>query len=248
MGIKINKYTDFSQSVGEAFILAAGFGRRLLPLTKNIPKPLVEINQKPMIDYIFDALTTIGIDKIYINTHYQHEKILEFIEEKKISNIHISHEKTLLDTGGGIKSAIDLNNTQAILIINCDAILLNNYSSLLQDLQEKFNPDKMDALLACSFPKNAVGYNGGGDFVIADDGIIIKSDRPDKMVFMGISVLNTKTLALVKNDKFSLVEIWNELIKKGTCYGMVFEDIWYHAGNAEAIKLANQFLSEIKDE
>ena len=243
MDIKIKNHIDHKQAVGEAFILAAGFGRRLMPLTKNIPKPLVEINRKPMIDYIFDALTTIGINKIYINTHYQHKKMLEFIERKEISNIHISHESRLLDTGGGIKNAIDTNTTQAILIINCDAILLNNFSNLLQDLLKQFNPDKMDALLAFSPPKNAVGYSGNGDFIVAEDGIVIDTDRSDKMVFMGISVLNTKTLELINSDTFSLVEIWSKLIKKRTCYGIVFENIWYHAGNIEAIKLANQFFA-----
>ena len=241
MDLKINKHIDYKKTVEDAFILAAGFGRRLMPLTKNMPKPLVEINQKPMIDYIFDALTTIGINKIYINTHYQHKKIFEFIERKKISNIHISHETRLLDTGGGIKNAIDLNTTKAIMIINCDAILLNNYSNLLRDLQKKFNPDKMDALLALSSPKNAVGYFGGGDFIITEDGTVIESDRSDKMVFMGISVLNTKTLELINDDRFSLVQIWSKLIKKRTCYGLVFENTWYHAGNVDAIKLANQF-------
>ena len=241
MDIKISKHIYYKKTVEEAFILAAGFGRRLMPLTKNMPKPLVEIKQKPMIDYIFDALTTIGINKIYINTHYQHKRIFEYIERKKISNIRISHETALLDTGGGIKNAIDPDTTQAIMIINCDAILLNNYSKLLQDLQKKFNPDKMDALLAFSSPKNAVGYYGSGDYIIASDGTVIESDRSDKMVFMGISVLNTKTLELVKAERFSLVEIWSKLIKKRTCYGLVFENTWYHAGNVEAINLANQF-------
>ena len=88
MDIKINKHINYKKTVEEAFILAAGLGRRLMPLTKNMPKPLVEINQKPMIDYIFDALTTIDINKIYINTHYQHERVIEYIERKKISNIH----------------------------------------------------------------------------------------------------------------------------------------------------------------
>ena len=88
---------DCNHTVGEAFILAAGFGRRLLPLTKDVPKPLVKINQKPMIDYIFDALDTIGIEKIYINTHYHYRKIFDFLEEKKMSNICISYEKALLD-------------------------------------------------------------------------------------------------------------------------------------------------------
>lgn len=241
MDIKINKHIYYKKTVEEAFILAAGLGRRLMPLTKNMPKPLVEINQRPMIDFIFDALATIGINKMYINTHYQHERIFEYIERKKISNIHISHETSLLDTGGGIKNAIDPDTTQAIMIINCDAILLNNYSNLLQDLQKKFNPDKMDALLAFSSPKNALGYSGSGDYIIANDGTVIESDRSDKMVFMGISVLNTKTLELVNAERFSLVEIWSKLIKKRTCYGMVFENIWFHAGNVEAIKLANQF-------
>ena len=244
MVIKKNSPMDCNHAVGEAFILAAGFGRRLLPLTKDVPKPLVKINKKPMIDYIFDALDIIGIEKIYINTHYHYRKIFDFLEEKKMSNIYISYEKTLLDTGGGIKKVIDTKSNQALLIINCDAILFNDYPNLLRDLQKKFDLDKMDALLAFSSPKNAIGYKGNGDFMIADDGMVIESDSPNKMVFMGISVLNTKNLELVESDRFSLVEIWNKLIKKKTCFGIVYESVWYHAGSTEAINLANQHFEQ----
>ena len=244
MVIKKNSPLDCNHTVGEAFILAAGFGRRLLPLTKDIPKPLVKINQKPMIDYILDALDTIGIEKIYINTHYHYRKIFDFLEEKKMSNICISYEKALLDTGGGIKKVIDTKSNQALLIINCDTILLNDYPNLLRDLQKKFDLDKMDALLAFSSPKNAIGYKGNGDFMIADDGMVIESDSLNKMVFMGISVLNTKNLELVESGKFSLVEIWNKLIKKKACFGIVYESVWYHAGSSEAINLANQHFEQ----
>tara|TARA_B100000900_G_C20566510_1_gene711364 strand:- start:107 stop:838 length:732 start_codon:yes stop_codon:yes gene_type:complete len=241
MGIKINKLIDGNRAVSEAFILAAGYGRRLLPLTKSIPKPLVEINHKPMIEYILDALDAINIKNIYINTHYQHEKLSKFLQERRISNIHISYEKNLLDTGGGIRNLIDTSVTESILIINCDAILFDDYPYLLGSLQERFNPNKMDALLALSSPKYAIGYNGNGDFLITKDGLIIDSDSKDKLVFMGISILNTKMLDLVDREKFSLVEIWNKLIKKRACHGMVYESVWCHAGNEEAINLANEF-------
>ena len=102
----------------------------------------------------------------------------------------------------------------------------------------------MDALLAFSSPKYAIGYKGNGDFMIADDGMVIESDSPNKMVFMGISVLNTKNLELVESDRFSLVEIWNKLIKKKTCFGMVYESAWYHAGSTEAINRANQHFEQ----
>ena len=154
------------------------------------------------------------------------------------------YKRQLLDTGGGIKKVIDTKSNQALLIINCDAILFNDYPNLLRDLQKKFDLDKMDALLAFSSPKNAIGYKGNGDFMIADDGMVIESDSPNKMVFMGISVLNTKNLELVESDRFSLVEIWNKLIKKKTCFGMVYESAWYHAGSVEAINLANQHFEQ----
>ena len=106
----------------------------------------------------------------------------------------------------------------------------------------------MDALLAFSSPKNAIGYSGDGDYIIANDGTVIESDRSDKMVFMGISVLNTKTLELVNTDIFSLVEIWSKLIKKEpvtVCYLRTsgsMQVMW------KQLSLLTSFLSEIKDE
>ena len=83
MDIKTNKHINYKKSVDEAFILAAGFGRRLMPLQKKCQNPWLKLTKNQMIDYIFDALATIGINKIYINTHYQHKRIFEFIERKK---------------------------------------------------------------------------------------------------------------------------------------------------------------------
>ena len=134
------------------------------------------------------------------------------------------------------------------MIINCDAILLNNYSNLLQDLQKKFNPDKMDALLAFSSPKNALGYSGSGDYIIANDGTVIESDRSDKMVFMGISVLNTKTLELVNAERFSLVEIWSKLIKKEHVTVWCLRKSGSMRVMWKQLSLLTSFLSEIKDE
>ena len=114
-----------------------------------------------------------------------------------MSNIYISYEKTLLDTGGGIKKVIDTKSNQALLIINCDAILINDYPNLLRDLQKKFDLDKMDALLAFSSPKNAIGYKGNGDFMIADDGMVIESDRPNKMVSVSYTHLTLPTKRIV---------------------------------------------------
>ena len=91
--------------IKKAIILAAGFGKRLLPLTKEHPKPLLEIGGKKLIEYSIDLLRENNITEIIINSHYLHEKISEFIN-KKYPNISLSYEKNILDTGGGILNAM----------------------------------------------------------------------------------------------------------------------------------------------
>ena len=94
------------RSVKDAFILAAGFGKRLLPLTEHTPKPLLNINNTPMIEYILDAISSINIRKVHINSHYLSDKIEQYFMNRDSPYIKITKEKKLLDTGGGIKNAL----------------------------------------------------------------------------------------------------------------------------------------------
>ena len=107
-------------------ILAAGFGKRMLPLTKSLPKPLIKVNDISLLDNAIDFLKKIGCKQIIINTHYQYEKIHQAIEKRKDKEIiNLIYEEDLLDTGGGVKNAIPYFNNNHIIIINCDVFWID---------------------------------------------------------------------------------------------------------------------------
>tara|TARA_Y100000590_G_scaffold470226_1_gene662892 strand:- start:5169 stop:5897 length:729 start_codon:yes stop_codon:yes gene_type:complete len=235
------------RSVKDAFILAAGFGKRLLPLTEHTPKPLLNINNTPMIEYILDALSSINIRKVHINSHYLSDKIEQYFMNRDSPYIKITKEKKLLDTGGGIKNALKHDNKDPIFVINCDAILLQNYPKLLLDLESVFFSENMDAMLALSKISHAVGYSGSGDFFIDKDGMIHKTCLGNnKFVFMGISILNPKVLDRLDKKDFSLTEIWDQLIENNRCYGFVYDKTWCHTGNLNSLDYANNFFKKNK--
>lgn len=231
--------------VKDAFILSAGLGKRLLPHTKYNPKPLVPVNGKPMIEYILDALFDIRIRNIYINTYYLSDQIEKYFQAKGLTNVSIKKEQELLDTGGGVKNGLGEEYPNPIFIINCDALVLQNYSSLLSELRDSFIPNDMDAILALSKVSDAIGYSGSGDFYLGKNNILETENKiTDKYVFMGISILNPITLRLIDKKKFSLTEIWEKLIFEKKCYGKMYYDKWCHAGSGQSLAYANKFFRE----
>jgi MurNAc alpha-1-phosphate uridylyltransferase len=247
MNIKKSNQNIFKKKPTDAFILAAGYGRRLLPLTEKHPKPLVEIAGKPMISYIIDALQSTNIENIYINAYYLSDQLEGYIKDN-YSNIIISKEKELLDTGGALKYGIPADYDRSIYIINSDTMLLNNYKDLLYRLSEKYICDEADAVLALSKKEKAIGYNGDGDFFLDKNNNISKEDPGsfEKFVFMGISILNTKTLDKVSDKIFSLNIIWNNLILEKKCSGIIHESNWHHTGDLISLNNFEKYLIESK--
>ena len=139
--------------IKKAIILAAGFGKRLLPLTKENPKPLLEIGGKKLIEYSIDLLRENNITEIIINSHYLHEKISEFIT-KKYPNISLSYEKTILDTGGGILNAMNFFEQENFYVLNSDTIWTRSYSDDLLKLKEVFKNGNNKAALLLAHKKN----------------------------------------------------------------------------------------------
>ena len=155
--------------ISQAIILAAGFGTRMQPLTFKTPKPLVKINNKPILYYILEELRKNNIKNCFINTHHLSEKIEKYINEYKYKNqtmnINIVNEKKILDTGGAIKNIKNKDTSKPILVINGDSIIIPNHSeNFLSQLTSNFKPRNMDFLLLLDNKKKSIGYDGKGDF------------------------------------------------------------------------------------
>ena len=225
--------------IKKAIILAAGFGKRLLPLTKENPKPLLEIGGKKLIEYSIDLLRENNITEIIINSHYLHEKISEFIT-KKYPNISLSYEKTILDTGGGILNAMNFFEQENFYVLNSDTIWTRSYSDDLLKLKEVFKNGNNKAALLLAHKKNSFDKNLSGDFSLDKNNFLNKSSND--YIYTGCQLLNPNIFNLKKEgDIFSMNEIWNDLIAQESLNGCLSSCSFLHATNLE---IYNQLIKK----
>ena len=225
-------------------ILAAGYGKRLKPITNNLPKPLIKIGKKNMLQNTIDHLIKLNFNEIVINTHYFPEKIKEFIKEyypKK--NIFLSYEKELLNTGGGVKNAIPFFKKDKILVLNSDIYWNENNIEDILSLMKKFDEKQKCRMLLISKDKAHGIYNNYGDFIIKN-GLIKRYEINCKIFFFaGAQIINTNVLKNHAQNKFSFNIIWDELIDKKLLFGDIMKSSWYHVGDIKGLEEAKKILT-----
>tara|TARA_B100000029_G_scaffold508558_1_gene595765 strand:+ start:561 stop:1265 length:705 start_codon:yes stop_codon:yes gene_type:complete len=219
-----------------AMILAAGYGKRLKPLTDNTPKPLIEVKGKPLLQNTIEFLLNIDCKEIVINTHYRHELIEDFIKKNfGNKNIIISYEKEILDTGGGIKKAADLFNNKKILVTNSDVFWTNkNSDHIIKFINNVHSFENCKLLLV---PENYVNglYNISGDFYLDSGKVFRWKKNKTKFFYSGLQILELNLLNNYLEDKFSINLLWDKLISKNQLYGDKLESNWYHVGDIKAL-------------
>ena len=212
--------------INKAMILAAGFGKRLLPLTKQTPKPLLELKGKKLLQYSIEFLLSNKINDIIINTHYLSEQIEDFIHQN-FPQIVISYEKNILDTGGGIMNAISFFQGENFLVLNSDTIWTLHYQKELSRLTEIFENGKGKAALLLVKKENSFDPNFIGDFDLDNKNFITKKNK--QYIFTGCQLLNPNIFENYKKKIFSMNEIWHDLIETNSLNGFLSEQKFLHA-------------------
>ena len=223
--------------IDSGIILAAGLGTRMKEFTKKIPKSLIRVNGKPMIDYAIEILESLKIKNIYINIHFKPEIITQHIKSKHNSNIIISDETIkLLDTGGGTKKIFLDHNLHKALVLNSDVIWDNVYVSELRKMIESFNPNS-EALLGLVSSKLHRGYIGKGDFVFRNSNQISRFLPGDKTPFnyVGCQIITRDAFSDQKNEVFSINKVWDNLIVQKKLEGFKFDTNVLHVGTKEIL-------------
>ena len=222
--------------INTAFILCAGFGKRLNPLTLDTPKPLIKLNNITVLETCINLIENLGIQKIIINTFYLKDQIYDFINNKKFkSKISIIEDgESILDTGGGIKNMMKHTNEDNVLIFNPDTIWKKNYFNEIIEMENMYFSKKLKNILLLvkkelSFDKNLIG-----DFDLQNNLIIKNNDR--KFIYTGCQILNKKLLIDYKPRKFSINNLWNNLIEKKKLYGFETKNDFYHLTDFETFK------------
>lgn len=220
-----------------AMVLAAGFGTRLRPLTDTVPKPMVKVAGKPLIDTVIDRLAAIGVQEIVVNTHHLAEVIENHVGARKDVRIAFSREDDILETGGGIKKALPLLGSEPFYAINGKIIWLNGKTDALLRLAEVWDDAEMDGLLLLQPTTSAIGYDGRGDFFIDQVGRIRRRREWEvaPFVYAGIQILHPRLFAGAPDGAFSLNVLYDRAIEAGRLYGIRHDGEWFHVSTVKQL-------------
>lgn len=231
-----------------AMVLAAGLGLRMRPLTDNLPKPLLPVAGKTMLDRALDWLAHAGVHEAVVNSHYKADMIESHLVGRKTPHVRISYEKDVLETGGGIRQALPLLGPDPFFSVNGDVITLDGKTPTLQRLLSVWDDKKMDALLLLHPVEKAVGYNEAGDFFLDDSGVITRRLQRAKApyVFTGVQLIHPRLFKDAPEGKFSTNVLYNrgmsEEGKLNRIYGLAHDGDWLHVGDPEGLKQAERWL------
>ena len=222
--------------INTALILCAGFGKRLNPLTLDIPKPLIELNNVSLLETCINLIESLDVKEIFINTFYLKDQIRNFINKKdfkpKISIIEDG--KNILDTGGGIKNMLNHTKENDVFIFNPDTIWKKNYSEEIIEMEKLYFSKQLKNILLLVNKDLSFDKNLNGDFDLKDNLIIKNNDR--KFIYTGCQILNKKLLSIYKTEKFSINNLWNDLIEKKELYGFETNNDFYHLTDLKTFK------------
>jgi MurNAc alpha-1-phosphate uridylyltransferase len=239
--ISVNKNPTNSgdkPGIKNAIILAAGLGTRMRPITDAIPKPLVKVAGKTLLDYSLDSLHRQGIEKVVVNVHYLGEQIKSHLANYDRAQIMISDEsEKLLDSGGGIKNALKHFGGEPFFVLNSDSFWLEGSIDNLALLHQVWDNSKMDILLLLSPLNTAVGFGGNGDFDMMADGILRR--RTERKIaafaYAGAAIVHPRLFADTPDGPFSLNLLFDRAIGAGRLHGCRMNGLWLHVGTPEAI-------------
>jgi N-acetyl-alpha-D-muramate 1-phosphate uridylyltransferase len=229
-----------------AIVLAAGLGTRMRPYNGHIPKPLVEIGGKSLIDYSLDRLADAGVESVVVNVHHLADILERHLAPRERPQIVISDERgELLGTGGGIAKALPKLGAAPFFLVNSDTVWLDGVKPNFRRMADAFDPQTMDALLLLAPTANSIGYTGRGDFAMLPDGRLRRRRENEVVpfVYAGAAVLSPAMFAGAPKGAFSLTLLFDRAVERARLYGLRLEGVWMHVGTPEAVAAAEAALA-----
>lgn len=220
-----------------AMVLAAGLGTRMRPLTDDRPKALVEVGGKALIDHVLDRLAEVGVERAVVNVHWFADRLEAHLAARgRGPEIIISDEREeLLETGGGLKKAAELLGPDPVFVANIDSVWIDRGDALNQ-LASLWNPSTMDAALLLARREGSIGFEGDGDFFLAEDGrLTFRNHAPwAPYAYMGAHICRPDYVSAEPDGPFSLARLWRKSAVEGRLYGCVLDGDWMHVGDPQA--------------
>lgn len=228
-----------------AMVLAAGLGVRMRPLTDNMPKPLVSVAGKPLLDHVLDRLAEVSVTTAVVNVHYLPDQIVQHVKDRTAPRVIISDERdVVLGTGGGVVKALPLLGDAPFYHLNSDTMWIDGVQSNLARLAEAFDPARMDILLLMAPTSHSIGYSGCGDYAMLTDGALRKRKEHQVVpfVYAGAAIMSPAIFRNAPAGEFSLTRIFDAANEQERLFGLRLDGLWMHVGTPDAVQAAEEAL------
>ena len=229
-----------------AMVLAAGRGTRLGPASELIPKPLVTVGGRALIDHAFDLLRAAGVPRAVVNTHHRADLLERHIATRSDPAVMVSHEDQLLDTGGGVKKALPLLRDPVFFVVNTDLVWDADAYKALHRLGAAWDPVQIDVLLLLYPTVKCFGYRGQGDFFCDPLGRLRQRQEREAAPFLytGLQIVHRRVFEAMPDGPFPMRRIWQRAERDGRSFGIVHDGEWLDAGTPERLAHARAEFGE----
>jgi MurNAc alpha-1-phosphate uridylyltransferase len=223
-----------------AMVLAGGRGLRMRPITNTIPKPLVKIAGRTLLDRGLDTLAAAGVEKAVVNVHHFPEQIVAHVASRARPKVAISDESAgLLDSAGGIVKALPKLGRDPFYLLNADTFWIDQGEPNLIRLALAWDAARMDILLMLADLDSATGHTGGTDFLVGANGTLARAHNdPAGLIYAGAAIVNPAIFLAAPEGPLSLNRYFDEAIAKGRLFGLAMRGSWITVGTPDAIPLA----------
>ncbi|MDB5417428.1 MAG: mannose-phosphate guanyltransferase [Phenylobacterium sp.] len=232
-----------------AMVMAAGLGTRMRPLTDHIPKALVQVAGKPLIDHVLDRLRDAGVARAVVNVHHFADQMEAHLAGRRDIEVLISDERAgLLDSGGGIQHARRLLGNDPIMLANIDSLWLEGSPPALETLKAAWDPARMDLVLLLVRRGHGIGFEGPQGFFMDPEGRLTHSTAADVVTpyaNVGFGIMRPQALDGPPTGAFSIYPTWRRLQAEGRLYGAAMDAFWMHVGDPAARDEAEARLREL---
>jgi N-acetyl-alpha-D-muramate 1-phosphate uridylyltransferase len=231
----------------KAMVLAAGLGARMRPLTDKMPKPLVPVAGRPLLDHVLDKLADAGVSEAVVNVHYLPDQIIEHTASRTRPRVIISDERRqVLGTGGGVVKALPLLGPEPFFHVNADTLWIDGVRPNLARLAETFDSSRMDILLLMAPTTSSIGYGGRGDYSMLPDGALRKRKEHQVVpfVYAGAAIMSPSQFADAPSGEFSLTRMFDRANEQERLFGLRLDGVWMHVGTPDAVGAAEEAFLE----
>jgi N-acetyl-alpha-D-muramate 1-phosphate uridylyltransferase len=232
--------------IKRGMILAAGFGKRLQPLTLTTPKPLIDLGGKPLIQYALERYQSRQLETIVVNTHYLGDQVATYLRDKG-EGIHVSFESEVLGTGGGIAKALPYFGNYPFFSLNSDIWVRETAGDILDQLEQTWDDDQMDALLVLVHRQNALDFQGAGDFFwnAATLTPTFRGEAPEApYIYSGIQLLHPRLFEKLPPESgyFPLPDLYRKAQETHRLKAIILEGEWSDVGTLSALEAVRRLL------